>query len=48
MDVKERRAMQDRANALVNDWLFQPDRREEVIQALAQTEPPLRAASSSP
>ena len=44
MDVKERRAMQDRSDALVNDWLFQPDRREEIIRTLAQTKPPIRAA----
>ena len=44
MDVKERRAMQDRADALVNDWLFQPNRREEAIQTLAQTAAPIRAA----
>ena len=43
MDVKERRAMQDWADALVNDWLFQPNRREEVVRTLAQTKMPIRA-----
>ena len=38
--------MQDRADALVSDWLFQPNRREEIIRvlSLSQTTPPLRAA----
>ena len=36
--------MQDRADALVSDWLFQPNRREEIIRVLSQTTPPLRAA----
>ena len=35
--------MQDLADALVNDWLFQPNRREEVIRVLSQTTPPIRA-----
>ena len=35
--------MQDLADAHVNDWLFQPNRREEVIQILSQTTPPIRA-----
>ena len=36
--------MQDLADALVNVWVFQPNRREEVIRILSQTTPPLRAA----